>query len=56
MSDRTFADLQTMQRFPLEAKVYATQARIYDWIDKWGVDGLWHQTKTVSVCVTYLMN
>lgn len=39
MSDRTFADLQTMQRLPLEAKVYATQARIYDWIDEWGVDG-----------------
>ena len=41
MNDRTFADLQAMQRLPLEAKVLTTQARIYDWIDKWGVDGVY---------------
>lgn len=39
--NRSFADLQAMQRLPLEAKVLTTQARIYDWIDKWGVDGVY---------------
>ena len=41
MPNRTFADLQAMQRLPLEAKVCTTQARIYDWIDKWGADGVY---------------
>ena len=41
MPNRSFADLQAMQRLPLEAKVLTTQARIYDWIDKWGVDGVY---------------
>ena len=41
MPNRTFADLQAMQRLPLEAKVLTTQARIYDWIDKWGTGGVY---------------
>lgn len=41
MSNRSFADLQAMPRLSLEAKVKATQARIYDWIGEWGVDGVY---------------
>lgn len=41
MSNRTFADLKAMQALPLEAKVEATTTRIYDWIDKYGVDGVY---------------
>ena len=41
MSDRSFADLQAMQRLPLEAKVCATQARIYEWLERYGVDGVY---------------
>lgn len=41
MSDRTLADLKAMQTLPLAAKVEATTARAYDWIDKYGVDGVY---------------
>lgn len=41
MSNRSFADLQAMQRLPLEAKVCATQARIYEWLEKYGADGVY---------------
>lgn len=41
MSNRSFADLQAMQRLPLEAKVCATQARIYEWLERYGTDGVY---------------
>lgn len=41
MSNRSFADLQAMQRLPLEAKVCATQARIYEWLERYGADGVY---------------
>ena len=41
MSDRTLADLKAMQALPLTAKVEATTARAYDWIDKYGTDGVY---------------
>ena len=41
MSNRSFADLQAMQRLPLEAKVCATQARIYEWLERYGTDSVY---------------
>lgn len=41
MSNRSFADLQAMQRLPLGAKVCATQARIYEWLERYGADGVY---------------
>lgn len=57
MRDRTLADLKAMQALPLTAKVEATTARAYDWIDKYGTDGVyWGFSGGQQILCDYLVN
>lgn len=41
MSTRTIQELQQLQRLPLEVKVAKTKQRIREWVDHFGVDGVY---------------
>ena len=41
MSERTIKDLQMMQALPLSVKVKMTQQRIRDWVNEYGLDGVY---------------
>lgn len=41
MSDRTIKDLQMMQSAPLSAKILMTKRRIRDWVNEFGIDGVY---------------
>ena len=41
MASHTMADLQMLQALPLEVKVRKTEERIKEWVDEYGIDGVY---------------
>ena len=41
MATRTISELQMLQALPLEVKVRKTEERIKEWVDEYGIDGVY---------------